>query len=1165
MWIDAFVRFSNSLPRTRDRLLIVTLACTALSGCHRQPSLSGEAYREAVVSFYTGLAALQTSQEVLAREHLERVIALAPGEPAAWADVGLLLLRQQDLDGALQRLTKAAQLAPDNADVQRLLGLTESRRGNLQESIRHWKRALRSSPDDAKAGYALAVDLDRQGTAESVAEAQATLASFADRTGNLVVRLEYARVAAKRGDRAALQRAVQGLTEVATAWPPDIRNRFETVQQSAASNPQAAAQNLAFLRNVLMRLGEYRQAYAAVNTPQAEVGEPIDRLLVLANPSPQPAPLDASLTFAIAPEKRLSAGANAWIAAIERGPDPHPAIAMSDGRSVHFSSGSVAVTLGNSASASSGLAAARNAGVVADFNYDFMPDLAVSGGRGLELLRQQTDGTFANVTEASRLPASVLSTPAAGLWAADIDTDGDLDIVEALTDGPVRVLRNNGDDTFAVQQPFTGSSRVRDFVWADLDGDGVPDATLLDAAGATRVFVNARGGSFRERAVPPTFPRAVALAAAEVTGDSIFDLLALTSSGAVMLLSPPNGRDAAWTTREFARTAEALSGLTAGAAGLLTADLDNNGATDIVISGSSDSRVLLRGPDGSTRPLDRALPMEVREAVDVDGDGRLELVGIQPDGQPAIARSSGDRRYHWQAIRTRAATATGDQRINSFGVGGEIELRTGLHLQKQLIAGPVSHVGLGEAGGSEVVRITWPNGVLQSEFNVGADASIAASQRLKGSCPWLFAWNGREMAFATDVLWRSPLGLRINAQATAEVAMTEDWVRLRGDQLQPRNGFYDLRITAELWETHFFDLASLLVVDHPADTEVFVDERFAVPPPRTGVIVTGPVQPLGSAKDDSGRGVDDVLRDRDDHYLDFAGRGRYQGVTREHFVEVEIPDAAPRSGSLWLIAQGWIHPTDSSINVAISQGSQVRPHGLALSIADAAGRFEVARADLGFPAGKNKTILIDLSGVFENSGPRRARLSTNMEIFWDRIGWAVGRPDASVSSQRIALESAELRYRGYSRTDHVNPGGPEVPRYAVEGTTPRWRDLEGYYTRFGDVRDLLLGVDDRYVIMNAGDELLLRFREAPARAGAVRDFVMITDGWEKDGDLNTTFSKTVLPLPTHSTRRYDRAPGRLEDDPIYLRHTQDFLNYHTRYVTADPVRDALRQPKDPRP
>ena len=127
--------------------------------------------------------------------------------------------------------------------------------------------------------------------------------------------------------------------------------------------------------------------------------------------------------------------------------------------------------------------------------------------------------------------------------------------------------------------------------------------------------------------------------------------------------------------------------------------------------------------------------------------------------------------------------ATGDQRINSFGIGGEIEVRTGLHAQKQIIAAPVVHFGLGDAASVDVARIAWPNGILQSEFGLTADAAVPASQRLKGSCPWLFGWNGRDMGFITDFIWRSPLGLRINGQATADVLMTEDWVRIRGDQL----------------------------------------------------------------------------------------------------------------------------------------------------------------------------------------------------------------------------------------------------------------------------------------------------------------------------------------------------------------------------------------------
>jgi hypothetical protein len=131
----------------------------------------------------------------------------------------------------------------------------------------------------------------------------------------------------------------------------------------------------------------------------------------------------------------------------------------------------------------------------------------------------------------------------------------------------------------------------------------------------------------------------------------------------------------------------------------------------------------------------------------------------------------------------------------------------------------------------------------------------------------------------------------------------------------------------------------------------------------------------------------------------------------------------------------------------------------------------------------------------------------------------------------------------------------------VEGQAPRWLDLEGFHTRFGDVQPLLGGVDDRYVIMNAGDELALRFREAsPPAAGLVRDFIVIADGWVKDGDFNTTASRTVLPLPTHASGRYDRRAGRLEDDPVFQQHPDDFATYHTRYVTPA-ARRALRGPR----
>jgi Tfp pilus assembly protein PilF len=1126
---------------------------SACSSCRQTPAISDAAYRDVVTAFYTAIAAMQTTQEVLARQKLDRVVELAPGEPAGWANLGLLLLRQQEIDQGAEHLARAETLAPESADIQKLRALAASRRGDLKAAIAHWRRTLELNPDEVEAAYALALETERQGGPESDVEAVRLLERLLSRRENLAGRVEYVRIAAKRGDAEALKRAVGPLVEASKAWSTQAQVQMKELLKAASEHPRAAATRVAFLKNFLLREPLYRAALAEVSTPRDEVGQPLTRFLRLKNPEPSPAPPDTALTFAV--ESIPGASAASWAGAVMLTGDAKPVPVTAGAEGVKVEGAPPAMAGGILEDAAAG--PALHAVAAADLNYDFRTDLAVAGAGGLRLLRQGEDGRFADVTDQARLPRELSSGPAHGVWPADVDTDGDLDLVLAPREGRPIVLRNNGDGTFATREPFESVARVRGFVWADLDGEGVPDAAVLDESGAVHVYRNLRGGALAAAPIPPQRAGVAAIAAAEVTGDSLFDLLLLGRDGSVSRLSwKPSG---GWDDARPLGRASALSDLQPGRARLVAADLDNNGAVDLLASGSGGSQVLLGAAGAGFTLLPAPVAAAAQSALDLDGDGRLEVVGLAPGGRPVRASSKGAKSYHWQVLRPRAAAATGDQRINSFGAGGEVEVRTGLHVQKQVIAAPAVHFGLGDATRAEVVRIVWPNGQLQSEFETRADASVAATQRLKGSCPWLFAWNGREMAFVTDLIWRSPLGLRINAQAIADVLMTEDWVKLRGDQLVARGGSYDLRITAELWETHFLDLTSLMVVDHPEGTEVFVDERFAMPAPKFEVVATEPVQPMAFVRDDRGVDVSDLARTRDSHHIDFAGRGSYQGITRRHFVEAELPAAAPQSGPLWLIAQGWVHPTDSSINVALSQGAHPAPEGLSLQVADASGRFREVRRGLGFPSGKDKTVLLDLTGILPASGRRRLRLTTNLEIFWDRLGWAVGRPDVVPSPRRLDLLAADLVFRGYSITDQPSPSVPERPRYVLAGTAPPWRDLEGYYTRFGDVRPLVASVDDRYVIMNAGDELRLRFAEpSPPMPGYARDFVMAGDGWVKDGDYNTSFSRTVLPLPTHRSGRYDVAPRALEDDPVYQRHARDFSEYHTRYVTADRVRDALR-------
>jgi hypothetical protein len=551
----------------------------------------------------------------------------------------------------------------------------------------------------------------------------------------------------------------------------------------------------------------------------------------------------------------------------------------------------------------------------------------------------------------------------------------------------------------------------------------------------------------------------------------------------------------------------------------------------------------------------------VFSAADIDGDGRLDLLGLNAASQPVLAINHGSKRYHWQVIRPRAAKAVGDQRINSFGIGGEMEIRAGLLLQKQLVTGPIVHFGLGDESGADVVRIIWPNGSVRAEFETKADQTILAEQRLKGSCPFLFAYNGKQIEFVKDAVpWSSAIGLRINTLGTARVEATEEWYKIRGDQLVAHDGYYDLRITAELWETYYYDQLGLMVVDHPAGTDIFVDERFVIPPAKLAITTVETPRKIAHAWDDKGSDVTDIVSTIDEKYLDTFGRGRYQGVTHDHYVEIDLGDDIPTNGPLYLIAHGWMHPTDSSINVAISQGTNDRAKPLSLELPDGHGGWKVAEANLGFPAGRKKISLIDLSNLFRPGMPHRLRLRTTLEIYWDCLQWARGLPRTELKTAQLNPAMADLHFRGYSVVNRADDSSPEIPDYNhLSGSKQQWRDLIGYYTRFGDVKELLARIDNRYVIMNSGDEMSFRFLEQPPPpAGWVRDFVIIGDGWIKDGDYNSTFSKTVLPLPYHAKREYITPPTVLEDEWVYKQYPADWQTYHTRYITPQVFREALR-------
>ncbi|HEU4834499.1 MAG TPA: FG-GAP-like repeat-containing protein [Pyrinomonadaceae bacterium] len=1140
---------SKRIPLALALLLLALLG--ACRPANTLPTRSSPQYNEIVRTFYIGLAALQVGHDVQADAKLQQLTQLAPMEPAGWANWGLLALRQRNYDTAADRLNKARGLAPDNSDIFYLLGLLESSRGNTTQAITDLRKSVELDQNNLIAIYKLAEEVERQGDDKGAEEFQQLVQKILTaQPENLAALVELSRIAAKRGDGETAKATVAKISARSSSWPDEVRQQVTAVEKAVNSGDlRAAATQTTFLRNVLVRLPDYRRNLAAIKPPPGEEAVPFTHFLKMEAPVFKTAAPDLSITFNPEP-LNLTADHADWIGAIPLSGSGGPVITTASAREVRLASGATLPFPGGAANTPPSMQAI----LPVDFSYDFKTDLVLAGDGGVRLFRQDSPSAFTDVTGETKLPATVVNASYTAAWAADIEADGDLDVILGSETGVPTVLRNNGDGTFLDIHSFSDVNGLVDFAWADLDGDGDADAVLIDGSNKLFVFSNERQGQFTNRSVPIGSPiRAISVL--DLNSDGILDVAVVQNDGRIMRLSDKD-HGAGWDSAEIVN-----ANATLGASVLRVADLDNNGGLDLLLMPAA--RIWLNNGDGNFTELNKtSSPERVFDVADVTNDGRLDLLALSKENQPLEGINQSTKNYHWQIVRPRASNAVGDQRINPFGVGGEMEIRSGLLVQKQPITGPLLHFGLGEQTSADVIRVVWPNGTVRAEFEVKADQEVLTEQRLKASCPWLFAYNGKEMEFIKDAVpWGSAIGLRINTLGSAKIAATGEWYKIRRDQLVPHDGYYDIRVTAELWEVYYYDYIGLMPVDHPEGTEIFVDERFVVPPAKLGFTTVATPKPIKQAIDDNGNDVTSLLSARDGKALDNFGRGQFQGLTRDHFVEVDLGDDAPATGPLYLIAHGSIHDTESSVNVAITQGNRWRAKPMSVEVPDGNGGWRVAQENLGFPAGRKKTVLFNLTDLFKPGIPHRVRIRTNLEIYWDHLEWAVGLPDAPVKMVRLAPSSVDLHYRGYSVVNGPEFGAaPEVPDYyRLFSTKQAWRDLEGYYTRFGEVSELLQAIDDRYVIVASGDEMSFRFPELPPpAAGFVRDFILMGDGWIKDGDYNSTFSKTVQPLPHHAQNEYETKPGKLEDEVVYKRFPEDWQKYHTRYVAPDVFRNVLR-------
>jgi len=191
---------------------------------------------------------------------------------------------------------------------------------------------------------------------------------------------------------------------------------------------------------------------------------------------------------------------------------------------------------------------------------------------------------------------------------------------------------------------------------------------------------------------------------------------------------------------------------------------------------------------------------------------------------------------------------------------------------------------------------------------------------------------------------------------------------------------------------------------------------------------------------------------------------------------------------------------------------------------------------------------VDLTGKFL-CDDAHVRIVTSMRIYWDQI--LVDTSGGGFLMRLTELEPlrAELRWRGFPREYGPDGRPPFLYDYGKIDAASPWKAQLGNYTRYGDVRELLLATDDMYVITRNGDEMQVDFdaRALPALAtGWRRDFLVFADGFGKDMDINSARPETIGELPFHAMRNYPFSAG--DRYPDTERHRKYLELYNTRTV-----------------
>ncbi len=765
-----------------------------------------------------------------------------------------------------------------------------------------------------------------------------------------------------------------------------------------------------------------------------------------------------------------------------------------------------------------------------------------------------------------------------GMLVLDTENSGHADLLVWSRERVV--LLKHG--TEAVNSGLEGLKDVRDIAAGDFDNDGFPDLCIITGAGAT-IFHNNHGTFAKYADLPNTAGVTKAL---WVDYDHDYDLDALLfGPNSVLMRNNGNGRFEDKTAAFPFVKGEAVGAV-------LTAVRGDTAARDIVVSYADHPAVLytdqLNGVFTAGNMPEIPAGAKRLDAQDFNHDGLLDLVSYAPSLQTVINASgkfvqtnssetapsdiradfNGDSREDYAQLTADGAlhiffNESSNQRWMTLQIkgvknlkeaaGATVEMKSGAYYDKRVYEGvPVSFATDGRAD-IDAIRITWPNGLIQNETHQKGEGalSITEAQRLSGSCPMIFTWNGRRFEFITDVLGVAPLGAS-SGDGNYFPVDHDEYIQIPGSALKAENAAYSIHITEELHEVSYLDQVQLIAVDHPADVDIYTNDKFKSPPyPEFRLF--GATKKIHPARATDARGVDATAGvAKLDHMYPVAFAHNTAGEAELHTLDLDFGNAAQSNRSA-LVLNGWVDWADGSTFLGASQNGQglIFPY---LQVKDAAGHWRTVVEDMGIPSGKPKTIVVDLTGKFL-SASREVRIITNLCVYWDEIFLTEDSRAPQIRLTPINAEAADVHFRGFSEAV-IDPTRqqPEQFIYDQVRETTEWNPTRGFYTRYGDVTPLVQKADDRMVIMGSGDELRLRYPAGDLPTlpkGWTRDFLLLVDGWAKDADPNTAFGQSVTPLPFHAMSAY---PYKKNE---HFPNDREHQNYIREYLTR-PALELIR-------